>query len=448
MEKNDSFERPAAYWLSRAKQAEAHSGDFRRAAVMERHALQAEPENDDVCMSYAFTLQHMGCFEASNREAFAALARGSKRMALYGVIGQNLMALGDRRAAMDAMNLYLGAPLDPSADWVQELREKLDQDKRRAKAHPGAKHYSPYEPFDRRMLRLREQRENGPSPALQTAVRELGRALSFAGRGDAQRAQIYVRSALAKCPREAAVLAAAAHALAELGLRAKACTLLTQAAMYARTPSEQLLVCQLSDRLQQPGIALAMLTRMRQAAPSRFPVCHNLAVALCRVGRVEEAMRYAHLCREIDPSDLEGQCMFECVNALKQGGDTQPCYWGAPTPDVLNALAAPVLLSRMAGTLAHDLQTDAGVRRRFVYLLEQPGPEGLSLLEAAVKEGLPAEPLRRLLRETLLRTPEDTEVKRYALRKLAELQSEPFPMWDGDRFRMVNPTQPQEVHGK
>ncbi len=435
MEKSDAFERPAAYWLGRAKQAEAQSGDFRRAAVLERHAMQAEPENDDVCMSYVLTLQHMGCYEASNREAFAALARGSRRMGFYGVIGQNLMAMGDRRAALDAMDIYLSSPPFRSTEWMDELRRRVHVGLPRGRRYAGL--------TDDRGERLSE-----PSPAFQSAAREMIKALDYAGMGDAQRAQACLRGALARCPRDFAVCATAAQVLNDLGQRAQACTLLLQAAMYARTPSQQLQVCQLSDLLRQPRIALAMLARLRRAAPSRFPVCHNLSVALCRVGRVEEAMRYAHLCREIDPDDLEGRCLFECVSALKQGGETQPCYWGAPTRDMMSALMAPVLVSQLAGALAHDLQSDAGIRKRFLYLLDQPGPDGLTLLESAVKSGLPAEPLRRLLREVLLRNPDATPAKRYAVQKLAELQSEPFPMRDGDRFRMVHPTQPQEVQGK
>lgn len=434
MEKSDSFERPAAYWLGRAKQAEAQSGDFRRAAVLERHAMQAEPENDDVCMSYVLTLQHMGCYEASNREAFAALARGSRRMGFYGVIGQNLMAMGDRRAALDAMDLYLSSPPVRSSEWMEELRRRIPVVLPRGRRYAG--------------LTDRRERVSDSAPVPQSAARELSKALDYAGRGDAQRAQVYLRGALARCPRDFVVCATAAQVLDDLGQRARACALLTRAAMYARTPSQQLLVCQLSDLLGQPRIALAMLTRLRRITPSRFPVCHNLAVALCRVGRVEEAMRYAHLCREIDPDDLEGRCLFECVSGLKEGGETQPCYWGALTRDMRSALMAPVTLSQRSGTLVRDLQSDVGIRKRALYLMDQPGPEGLALLACAIKEGLPAEPLRRLLREALLRTPDDTPVKRFAVQKLAQLQSEPFPMRDGDRFRMVHPTQPQEVQGK
>jgi len=448
MEKSDSFERPAAYWLNRAKQAEVQSGDFRRAAVLERHALQAEPENEDACMSYVLTLQHMGCYESSNREAFAALARGSKRMGFYGVIGQNLLALGHRRAAFDAMDIYLASPPVRSTEWVDEISQRIDVgDLRNADRRWGLLRHCRYEGLRKRDITRRE-RPIGPSPAYLSAMRELGRARTYAGRGDAQRAQTYLRGALAQCPHDSTVLASAARVLGDLGLRAKACTLLTQAAMYARKPSEQQLVCQLSDQLQQPAIALSMLTRLQQKTPNRYPVCHNLAVALCRVGRVEEAMRYAHLCREIDPDDLQGQWMFECVTELKQGGEAQPCYWGVPTLDMMNGLLMPVLFSQLACTLIDDLQNDAGIRKRFLYMLDQPGHEGLIILESVVREGLSGEPLRRLLREVLLRRPEDTDVKRYALQKLAELQSEPFPVWDGDRFRMVDPTQAQEVQGK
>lgn len=60
--------------------------------------------------SYALTLRQLHCYEASNREAFAALAYDPSRVALYGLIGQNMIALGHRQEGLDAFSLYFNAP--------------------------------------------------------------------------------------------------------------------------------------------------------------------------------------------------------------------------------------------------------------------------------------------------------------------------------------------------
>lgn len=62
--------------------------------------------------SYALTLRQLHCYEASNREAFAALAYDPSRVALYGLIGQNMIALGHRQEGLDAFSLYFNAPDD------------------------------------------------------------------------------------------------------------------------------------------------------------------------------------------------------------------------------------------------------------------------------------------------------------------------------------------------
>ena len=97
----DTFQRPANYWLRRAERCK-QSGDLIRAAVLERHAVRAEPDSDAARMSYAFTLRQLHCYEASNREAFAALAHNPDRTALFGLIGQNMFNLSMREAGIDA----------------------------------------------------------------------------------------------------------------------------------------------------------------------------------------------------------------------------------------------------------------------------------------------------------------------------------------------------------
>ena len=136
---NELFQRPAHYWLRRAEK-QKQSGEMIRAAVLERHAVRAEPHSDAARMSYAFTLRQLHCYEASNREAFAALAQNPAHTAMFGLIGQNMLNMGMRRTGLDALSLYAADPPSIPPIWQDEaydMAEAYDypfmQSKRRAR---------------------------------------------------------------------------------------------------------------------------------------------------------------------------------------------------------------------------------------------------------------------------------------------------------------------------
>ena len=86
---NEAFQRPASYWLHRAEKVK-QQGDVIRAAVLQRHALRAEPQSDAAAMAYALTLRQLGCYEASIREAFRALAQNPHRTPLFGIVAEHI----------------------------------------------------------------------------------------------------------------------------------------------------------------------------------------------------------------------------------------------------------------------------------------------------------------------------------------------------------------------
>lgn len=97
--------------------------------------------------SYALTLRQLHCYEASNREAFAALAYDPSRVALYGLIGQNMIALGHRQEGLDAFSLYFNAPDDGQtvpAPWdgdVYEMKRPIGASRQAARPAERADAY-------------------------------------------------------------------------------------------------------------------------------------------------------------------------------------------------------------------------------------------------------------------------------------------------------------------
>ena len=224
---NELFQRPASYWLRRAERLK-QSGDLIRAAVLERHAVRAEPQSDAARMSYAFTLRQLHCYEASNREAFAALAHDPARTPLLGLIGQNMFNLGQRQTGLDAMNLYAAHPPAVPPVWQDEAYDMADaydypffRSKRRARLR-GLLEISmrrmakgDLESAARALGRAMQPPFYGPN-----AQRELALAACFQRLGDRVRCMQHVQHALKIRPQDLKVQTSAALLYHAIGCRA------------------------------------------------------------------------------------------------------------------------------------------------------------------------------------------------------------------------------------
>lgn len=142
-----------------------------------------------------------------------------------------------------------------------------------------------------------------------------------------------MRRALRLRPYDAQLSASAACLLGRLGRAGEAASALTRAAVCASTPADELLVCLASEQLGAHEAAYAMLSRSLKRCSGRYPVLYDLAVCLLKLGRLEEASRSIHLCRELDPDDVPGEVLFNRVMDMETR---------ALTPDQVRAEAASV----------------------------------------------------------------------------------------------------------
>lgn len=457
----DSFQRPAPYWLRRAEKCK-QAGDLRRAAVLERHAARTDPGYAAGPASYALTLRQLHCYEASNREAFAALAYDPTRVSLYGLIGQNMIALGRRQEGLDAFSLYFNAPDDAPdvpAPWdgdVYEMEEAYWElpVKRRARLK-GLMHII--------LSRMARGDMGGAAHALRRARRapfqgpyarrdELT-ALWYERAGRPQEALAYVRRALRLRPRDAQLAASAACLLARLGKGGEAASALARAAVCAASPADELLVCLASEQLGAHEAAHAMLSRSLRRRADRYPVLFDLAVCLLKLGRLSEAGRYIHLCRELDPDDVPGEVLFNRVMDM-EARDLTPrqvkaeaagiSYYGSLNESELDQCLRPVTqaVSEGAEALAAALTEDAKLRARFLYMLSLPAEWPAHLLPS-VCAAMPLREAQRLLREVLLTDSRGSLVKRVAMAMLVSTgASAPYAVWQDGRLGYVDPTQP------
>lgn len=456
---NETFQRPANYWLRRAEKIK-QGGDLIRAAVLQRHALRAEPDSDAACMGYALTLRQLGCYEASSREAFHALAQNPQRTPLFGIVGQNMLDLALRQEGLDAMNLYLSNPPDIPPVWQDEAYDRMDEcerdhlPRRRARLE-GLLHIAArramtgdLENADRALRRAEKKPYRRPN-----ARRELIHSMVSERSGRLDDSLQYARRALHMQPRNAQLVASCASMMWSLNMRREARTALWHAAMVASTPADELTVCLIADQMNAPQAAHAMLRRTLKYSPHRAPACMDMSACLLRMGRLEDALRYAHLAREIDPDDVPAEVFFTRLTRLSEAQPTPDevrraapgfSYYGAMSQAELSESLAPLmaLLTDDARQLADAIAQDDHLRRRFLYAQTLPMDWPAALL-SAVAPHLPADVLEPLLREVLLQSPRQTLSKRYAASMLASMQvAPPYLTWQDGCIGWVDPTRP------
>lgn len=455
----DTFQRPANYWLRRAERCK-QSGDLIRAAVLERHAVRAEPDSDAARMSYAFTLRQLHCYEASNREAFAALAHHPDRTALFGLIGQNMFNLSLREAGIDAMNLYAANPPSVPPVWQDEAYDMadaydypLEHAKRRARLRGLLKIAT------RRLTRgdgdgaMRALRRSMRAPFhAPNAQREMALALCFHHLGDAEKCVEHMQNALKLQPYNMQLMTSAVLLYHLMDQKGEAARLLHRASMMARTPQQELLVCAASDEANLPQIACVMLKKALARKADRFPVCYNLCVSLIKMGKLEEAVQHIHLCREIDPDDVQGEILFQQVMKLQEQNPApsqvrrfgkELGYYGVLSRIGLAASAEPLwpVIHEGPQAVAEAMMTDLRLHSRFLFLLTLP-LDWPPMVLAAMIPHMPKESMAALCREILLQHPAPTTGKQYATAILKQLGVEPpYAVWTDNRIGFVDPDQ-------
>ena len=453
----DTFQRPANYWLRRAERCK-QSGDLIRAAVLERHAVRAEPDSDAARMSYAFTLRQLHCYEASNREAFAALAHNPDHTALFGLIGQNMFNLSMREAGIDAMNLYAANPPAVPPVWQDEAYDMAD-------AYDYPAEHAKRRARLRGLLRIATRRlatgdAEGAMRALRRSVRppfqspnaqrEMALALCFHHLGEMEKCTEHLEKSLELQPHNMQLMTSAVLLYQLMDRKADAARLLHRASMLARSPQQELLVCAASDEANLPQIALMMLEKSLARKADRFPVCFNLCVCLLKLGRLEDAVQYIHLCREIDPDDVQGEILFQQVMKLEEASPTpaqvrrfakELGYYGVLSRVGLAASAEPLwpVIHEGPEAMANAMLADERLRSRFLFLLTLP-LDWPPMVLAAMLPHMPEEKMIALCREILLQHPAPTTGKQYAAAILKQLGVQPpYAVWTDNRIGFVDP---------
>ncbi len=449
--------RSAAYWSGRADQ-HLRRGNRRKAAALLRHAVSLSPENGDLRREYALLLQEMNCFEASTREAFAALTIDPERLFdCYGVIGHNLLLLGREQEALDAFSRYVKqarrigadtAEWDDDLDQLETYYDQPDPDRR-------ARYNTLVFVAARRVARGDAE---GAKRALFSAERAHGRderrylvgAIAHQAAGAPEAALTSARRAVRARPQSPQALCVLAGLLVEAHRRGPAGSALLRAAALCREPRERAFVIGTAAELQYPAIALCALRAEQRDAPDRLPALYDQAVTLLRLGRLAEARACAWRCRELDPADVPAQCLSQraermaadalSAQAIASEARRLPYYPALCAEDRrarLQSLAEP--LGQGLEAFCQRLTEDESLYETFLYMLGEPDLHMGPLL-SIVADALPKEQAERMLRDVMVRPMREDETKFYAMRMLQKLGAPPpYLTWHAGRIAELDP---------
>lgn len=441
-----SLERSPAYWLRRAE-GYHRRGDHRREAALLRHAAAMEPTSGEVRLQYAQALRHISCYEASNREAFGALAQQPNGYEAYQLIGSNMLSLGQEQEAMDAFARYMQQveslaevpPLEGDEDELYAI-ETVERAGHRKARYEAALHMA--------SLRMARQDLPGAERALARAQR-LGqdirllvlRAMHLQAADRKEEALRCALQAVGPGCRYIPALCALAGMYLDRGRpgdRKQAGQVLLRGLAHCYYPHQEQLFCMTADALGMSSISLGMLRYNRRKNPDRLPTLFNLAVVLLHQGRVEDGAGLLNCCRELDPEDITVHYVVRAaaqwLELARAGEPWQGEVEGLSYYPALAPAQESQLLEGLANHLsmglpgfAAALAANGMLYRSFLYALGLPSMTlGRLLLPVALEMGKESRPAGEgLLRDVLWQCSGNQDTQRYALSALMAYGAQP-----------------------
>ena len=438
--------RPASWWARRAAQHHRR-GRWRQAEALYQHAVSLTPDDSSLKLSYARVLQETRRYEASNRQAFAALALDPFCAPCLGLIGQNLLMLGYLEEAADA---FAHALSTCGAGMAEAYAEQLDA----LEAMLG-------EPADcggRYHILMQRAAEDLAAGEWEMARQELEYACSLPRRDERchtlyslyHKAQGHRKQAIREARKACRVAPQGVRArltLAELygadRKRAQALRALLLAAARVHTAEDEQLLCQAALATGFPTAALPTLSR----AGNRVQTLYNKAVLLLAAGQAALALLALDQCRALDPDDVPTRFLRRTAQALAahppgralvfakglrlypalSDADSQTCY-----RSFLEAL------SEGTEAFARRLEADESLYRLTLYQAESSQSDISGLLEQVIPY-LSENFTVKLLREILLLPTGGVSEKQLAIQRLMRGEPKPFVLWHGGRLSFIRP---------
>ncbi len=438
--------RPAAWWARRAA-LHYRSGNRRQAEVLYQQAVALTPDSVPLKLAYARVLQDMQRFEASNHQAFAALALDPQNVTCISLIGFNLMALGYLEEAADAFSHVLYAQGDGMDETCAKQLDQLE-----AMLAPPAETAARY-----RILveYAAEDLAAGEWDAVEyalTRATDIPRgderchtlsALYYKALGQPGQAVREAETACRLAPQSCRTWCVLAELYGIQGKRKRAYVALSLAAARALTAADEQYICQTALNLGLYTAALPVLNR----AGNRVQTLYNKSVLLLHSGKMHDALRALDQCRDLDPEDVPSRYLRRTAQALAalppaqareaaKGLRLYPALCDPDSEACYRAFMEP--LNDGMEAFALRLQTDESYYRLALYQAHNPHTDISGLLEqgfAFLSENF----IVRMMREVLLQPEGGFAEKQLAIRVLTQDMPHPFVLWHGGRLSFIKP---------
>ncbi len=438
--------RPAAWWARRAA-LHYRSGNRRQAEVLYRQAVALTPDSVPLKLAYARVLQDMGRWEASNHQAFAALALDPRNVSTISLIAYNLMALGHLEEAADAFSHVLYAQGEGMDEACAGQLDRLE-----AMLTP------PAETAARYRILVDYAAEDLAAGEWDAVAYALERACDIP-RGDERchtlRALYYkaleqpglaVQEAVAACrlaPQSSRTWCVLAELSGAMGKHKQAYAALLLAAARALTAADEQYVCQTAVNLKLYAVPLPLLAR----AGNRVQALYNKGVLLLLAGKTQDALQALEQCRDLDPQDVPSRYLRRTAQeiaalpaaqaqAAAKGLRLYPALSDRDSEACYRAFMEPLAGGMEAFALR--LQSDESYYRLALYQAHNPHTDISGLLE----QGFPflSENFTvRMMREILLQPDGGFAEKQLAIRVLTQDKPQPFVLWHGGRLSFIKP---------
>ena len=438
--------RPAAYWARRAA-LQHRRGNRRQAEALYQQAVKLTPGNIPLKLAYARVLQESHRYEASNHQAFAALALDPMNASCIGLIGENLTALGYLEEAADAFAHALQTEPEGLADVHAAQLDRLET--LLLPPMDCSRRYRVLVQHAAELLAAGNREQAGrvleracAMPRRDERCHAL-RSLYYRSQGNLPRAIGEAFTACRMAPRSPRAFCALAELYGEDRQRGQALRALLLAAARVLTADDERLVCQTAVTLGLPAAPLPTLRR----AGNRVQSLYNQGVLWLMAGQAQLALQALNRCRALDPEDVPARFLMRTAQALTvlpreqaityakglrlypelSDADSEACY-----------RAFLEALDDGTDAFALRLQTDDSLYRLFLYQMENPHTELSGLLEQVIPY-LEENFTQKLLREILLLPTGGIAEKQLAIRHLKQDGAKPFVLWHGGRLSFVKP---------
>ena len=319
-----SFHQPESRWLMKAHTARKN-GDVEKAVQLYRTAVEQNPSDWDIGLTYALYLWEISCWYTSQRECLRLLALAPNNDKIYGLLYRNYLCMGQDENARFAYEKYMMHRYhhpDGGLNLNEENPPMPDAPPKRRFKHLllRAARLMDAGDYDRANHLL--VHANHPTFPAHSVLRDMLEVQLMTKTGLTDEAKEIVYGMLDEAVLSGSEAIALMPMMCELDDPQFAGKLLLYAASVAQNPIEVHDVTATALSIDQPHLAMSMLENLLSLEPYRLDVLYQMAVCHLHMDQMDEALHTIQLCHRLDPCDADVDYLYRLLTDAAHTGAT------------------------------------------------------------------------------------------------------------------------------